>query len=86
MTDANNKAVEELEFRYIYYAIANEFLFRWSACGMIGKNKFDSFMAVTGMGINTDSMIDYDSSVTLLGQWGASQFLDRHYNPLPDFY
>jgi len=86
VSDASNKSVEELEFTYVYYAIANEFLFRWSAVGMMGKNKYDSFMAVTGIGVNTDSMNDYDSSVNLLGQLGASQFLSRYYKPLPDFY
>jgi len=84
--DANNITVEELEFTYIYYTIANEFLFRWSACGMIGINKFDSFIAVTGFGVNTENMIDYESSVNLLGKLGASQFLNKHYKSLSSYY
>jgi len=82
----DNKAVEELEFSYLYYALANEYLFRWSASGMIGKNKQEAFIAATGIGVNTDTMSNYGNSLNLLGQLGASQFLQRNYKPLSDLF
>jgi hypothetical protein len=83
---SSNPDIEELEFTYLYYALANESIFRWSVCGMIGKNKYEAFMATTGCGVNTDSMTTYDYSVELIGKLGASMFLGRNYKALPEYY
>ena len=83
---SSNRDVEELEFTYLYYALANESLQRWSACGMIGKNKSEAFIATTGFGVNTDLMTTYEYSVDLIGKMGASMFLGRNYKQLPDLF
>jgi hypothetical protein len=82
----NNKAIEELEYSYIYYALANEYLFRWSACGMIGQNKQEAFIAVTGIGVNVDSMTTYENSLNLIGQLGAGRFLQNNYKAYPNYF
>lgn len=76
---ADSRAIEELEFTYIFSLITNELLFNWIACGMIGISKSESFLAVTGCIANVDSMIDYESSYNMLGQISTSQFLKRNY-------
>lgn len=83
---SNNKSVEELEYSYIFYALANEYLFRWAACGMIGKSKDEAFQIVTELQINTNSMTTYEHALNLLGQFGAGAFLQRKYRPLPNLF
>jgi len=82
----NNSSIEELEFSYLYFTLANENVFRWSACGMIGKSKQDAFQAVTGVVINTDLMTNYESTLNHIGPWGAGKFLERNYIQLPSLF
>ena len=83
VSQASKESIEEIEFTYLYYAVANELLFRWSACGMNGHNKSDAFTLITGLVINTAVMIDYASSLEILGEISASPFLKRNYMSLP---
>lgn len=78
---ATSRTIEELEYTYIFSTITNELLFNWIACGMIGVNKNDSFIAVTGFKAEVSKMIDYESSYKFLGLF-TSQFLKRNYNKI----
>lgn len=83
---SNNQSIEELEFTYIFSYITNELLFNWCACGMIGISKEVSLSATTGYTTNVDLMINYKSSMKVLGQLFTSKFLERNYKKLPNFY
>ncbi len=76
-------ALEELEYTYVHYAMVREYLFRWSACGYIGRDKQQALAAVTGAIANTDAMVDLAGAQAVLGQIGAGLFMGKHYRPLP---
>lgn len=80
---ASWEALEEMEFTYVHYAMVREYLFRWSACGYIGRDKQQAVAAVTGAIANTDGMIDLQGTQAVLGQIGTGLFLGRHYRSLP---
>lgn len=80
---ASSDALEEMEYTYVHYAMVREYLFRWSACGYIGRDKQQALAAVTGAIVNTDAMTDLAGAQAVLGQIGAGMFLGRHYRSLP---
>lgn len=82
----DNRAIERLEYAYLYSVISNENIFRWSACGMMGKNKQQAFDAVTEVILNVDGMTNYDYSIMLIGESGAGEFLHRNYQALQGFF
>lgn len=79
----SSEALEEMEYTYVHYAMVREYLFRWSACGYIGRDKQQALAAVTGAIVNTDAMIDLQGTQAVLGQIGAGLFMGRHYRSLP---
>lgn len=80
---ASWEALEEMEYKYVHYAMVREYLFRWSACGYIGRDKQQAVAAVTGAIANTDGMTDLQGTQAVLGQIGTGFFLGRHYRSLP---
>jgi len=91
----NNEFVEELEFTFIYYYIANECLFRWFALRIIKKTKIEALGDVTGKRtailnngevINGDSINSYEKALDILGAFGVNTLININYKKFPSFY
>ncbi len=81
-----NKAIEDIEYTYIYYSLANEYLFTWAAYGLLGMTRYNAFIETTDFEINTEIMTNYENSLSLLGQYGTAQFLNKNFSPLSPLF
>jgi hypothetical protein len=82
----DNKAIEELEFTYLYYLLANKAALMWASFGRKGFTKIDAIAQVTGVIIEYNQPISYAGILDLLGQLGVSKSMNSFYTPLPNLY
>jgi hypothetical protein len=82
----DNKAIEELEFTYLYYLLNNKATLMWAAFGRKGFSKIDAIAQVTGVVIEYDQPIKYADILSILGRLGVSQSMNKMYSPLNNFH
>lgn len=82
----DNKAIEELEFTYLYYMLGNKATLMWAAFGRKGLSKIDAIAQVTGVVIEYSKPIEYADILSMLGQFGVSQSMNKMYSPIPNFH
>lgn len=78
----DNKAVEELEFTYLYYLLANKATLMWASFGRKGFSQIDAIAQVTGAIIEYEQAIKYVDILNILGQLGISKTMKSLYTPL----
>lgn len=78
----DNKAIEELEFTYLYYLLANKATLMWAAFGRKGFSQTDAIAQVTGAIIEYEQAMKYPDILNLLGQLGISKTMKSLYSPL----
>jgi len=82
----DNKAIEELEFTYLYYLLCNKATLMWAAFGRKGFAKVDAIAQVTGVVIEYDQPINYADILSVLGQLGVSESMNKIYSPLNNLH
>lgn len=82
----DNKAIEELEFTYLYYFLSNKATLLWAAFGRIGFSQIDAITQVTGTLIEYRKEIDYAGILSILGMLGASKTMNKMYSPLSNLH
>ncbi|KUO66633.1 MAG: hypothetical protein APF83_01440 [Lutibacter sp. BRH_c52] len=82
----NNKVVEELEFTYLYWLLANKSILMWASFGRIGYNYLESVTKVTNAIIKMNEPFTYKNSLNIFGQLIVSNFMDTKYVPLKPLY
>jgi hypothetical protein len=82
----DNKAIEEIEFTYLYYLMCNKAVLMWAAFGRKGFNQVDAIAQVTGAVVEYDKTIAYGHIISLLGQLGVSQSINNLYSPLSNLH
>ena len=70
--------IEQIEFSYYFYTCAYEMIYAWSAYGLMGNNKEESYSLISPMKMGGIDYSDLGGFVHSLGQ-AASMF----YSPLP---
>jgi hypothetical protein len=83
---SDNKAMEEIEFTYLYYYLSNTATLIWAAFGRKGFSKIDAIAQVTGIVIEYGKPIEYSDILDVLGKLGVSQMMNKIYCPLPNYY
>ncbi len=84
----NDKAVEELEYKYIYYTVINEAIFYWAGFGRIGKKRIEAIIALTGCSFNDENynpIFTFEMIQELLTQL-MKFHINSLYSPLPSFW
>lgn len=79
----NNKDIEEIEYAYLYYLLADECVLLWSAFGGTGLDKIEAIGKMSGMIIETPEIDAYGKIENILGRLCAAPYLQKVYNPLP---
>ena len=82
----DNKAIEELEFTYLYYMLGNKATLMWAAFGRKGFSKVDAIAQVTGVVIEYNQPINYAGILAILGQLGVSESVNKMYSPLNNLH
>jgi hypothetical protein len=82
----DNQAIEEIEFTYLYYMLANKATLMWAAFGRKGFSRVDAIAQVTGVVIEYNQPITYAGILDTLGQLGVSQSMNQMYSPLNNFH
>lgn len=80
-----NTQVEEIEYAYAYNSTLCELIFGWAACGLLGMNKHDAFVNVTGGdigGIVLDSFPDVLDSINTIANFEIAE----NYIKLPSLW
>src|ERR1700722_8579601 len=84
--NGSNKAVEELEFTYLYNFLCNKSILFWAAFGRKGFSKIDAIAQVTGAVIESNEPITYGFVYQVLGLYGVATTLNNLYIPLSNLY
>ena len=82
----DNEAVEELEFTYLYWLLANKSTIMWSAYGRIGHSTLESVTKVTNAIIKINEPFTYKNSLNIFGNLIVSKFMDEKYVPLKPLF
>lgn len=82
----DNKAIEELEFTYLFWLLANKTSIMWSSFGRIGYNKFESVTKITEKIIKINESFTYKNTLTIFGNLIVSEFLETTYTPLKPIF
>ncbi|WP_179367702.1 tetratricopeptide repeat protein [Winogradskyella forsetii] len=82
----DNTAIEELEFTYLYWFLANKSTMMWSAYGRIGHNNLDSVTKVTNAIIKINKPFTYKNSLNIFGNLIVSKFMEEKYVPLKPLF
>lgn len=83
---SDNKAMEEIEFTYLYYYLSNIATLIWAAFGRKGFSKIEAIAQVTGVVIEYGKPIEYSDILDVLGKLCISQMMNKIYSPLPNYY
>lgn len=78
----DNEAIEELEFSYFYWLLANKSIMMWAAFGRIGFCPIESVKKVTGAIIKMNQPFTYKNTLSIFGELTVSNFLKKEYVPL----
>lgn len=78
----DNKAIEELEFTYLYWLLANKANIMWASYGRLGYNEIESITKVTDAIIKINEPLNYKNSLNIFGNLIVSKFMDKNYVPL----
>lgn len=84
--NGDNKAIEELEFTYVYYMLCNKATLMWAAFGRKGFSKIDAIAQVTGVVIEYSKPIGYADILSVLGRLGIAPLMQTMYSPMPNFH
>jgi tetratricopeptide (TPR) repeat protein len=82
----DNKAIEELEFTYLFWLLANKTSIMWSSFGRIGLTKFESVTKITGKIIKINESFTYKNTLAIFGNLIVSKFLETTYTPLKPIF
>lgn len=81
--NGNSAKLEEIEYSYLYYLLADECILLWGAFGGTGLSKIDTISRLSGVIIKTDEINSYGLIEQIMGQLCASQYLNENYKQLP---
>ena len=85
--DGDNKAIEELEFTYIYYLLGNKSALMWAAYGRTGYLRLDAIAQVTGAVIEFPQPITYNNIIGgIFSQLGLANAMNKLYTPLNNLH
>jgi hypothetical protein len=75
--------LEEIEYAYLYYLLADECILLWGAIGGTGLTKIETIGKMSGVIIEVDDIKTYGLIEQILGKFCAAAYLKEHYKPLP---
>ena len=81
--NGNKVKLEEIEYSYLYYLLADECILLWGAFGGIGLTKIDAIGKMSGLIIETKEINTYAQIEQVLGQFCSAAYLKDHYKALP---
>lgn len=79
----DKKALEELEFDYLFYLLSDMSCIYWASLCSSGVSKIDAIAQLSGFLINPMPLDDYAVISNGLGQLLVGKFLEENYIPLP---
>jgi len=77
-----NEALEELEFSYLYWLLANKAIMMWASFGRNGYDQLDSITKVSDVIIKLNEPLTYKNSLNIFGNLLVSKFMEINYTPL----
>ncbi len=83
---ANNGSssdIEEIEYAYLYYYLADECVMLWASIGGTGKDKIEAIGLLSGAIIETPEINTYAHAESILGRLCVAPYLHNNYKPLP---
>lgn len=81
--NGDSSKLEEIEYAYLYYLLADECVLLWGALGRTGLNKIEAVGKLSGMIIETDEIYQYGQIEEVLGKLCAAPYLKENYKTLP---
>lgn len=79
----DNAKLEEIEYAYLYYLLADECVLLWGAMGGTGLTKIEAIGKMSGILIEPKEDIkNYGQVEQTLGKFCAAPYLSEHYKPL----
>lgn len=82
INNKENGALEELEFSYLYWLLANKAVMMWASFGRNGYGQLDSISKVTDVIIKLNDPLTYKNSLNIFGNLLVSKFMETNYTPL----
>jgi hypothetical protein len=79
----NKSKLEEIEYAYLYYLLADECVMVWAAYGGMGLSKIEAIGKMSGAIIKTDEIKTYSQIEQIVGQLCAASYLKDNYKALP---
>ena len=79
----NHSKLEEIEYSYLYYLLADECVLLWGAFGGTGSTKIDAIGKLSGVIIEFEDIKSYAPIEQVLGQFCAAAYLKENYKALP---
>lgn len=79
----NSTKLEEIEYSYLYYLLADECVLLWGAIGGTGLTKIEAIGKISGVIVKVEDIKTYAPIEQILGQFCSSSYLKENYKPLP---
>lgn len=81
--NGDSSKLEEIEYSYLYYRLADECVLLWGAFGGTGLNQIDAIGKMSGLILETPEIKTYGHIEQILGQFCAAAYLKDNYKKLP---
>ena len=79
----NHAKLEEIEYAYLYYLLADESILLWGAFGGTGLSKIDAIGKLSSLILEVEEIKTYAQIEQILGQFCAAAYLNDNYKALP---